>query len=122
MAHLHFFDDALSELVGDRQLETHQYMQRFARYLVSVTEEPIGIRLDGQTAEVLFGDTGYGVVAKLRTTLRSACGCIVSRMALMREATSESVKKTTREKRRRHLQELRIETFFAAAMLLRSLW
>jgi hypothetical protein len=73
LARLYFFHDALAETQPNRPIEMHDYMALFAGHLRSLTLEPIGIRVEGQTAEVLFGDTGF-VVAKdsegVHTTLR----------------------------------------------------
>jgi hypothetical protein len=62
LAQLHFFDDALATVIGEQQLETYEYMELFARNLSSIADGVVGIRREGTTAEVLYGDTGYVIV------------------------------------------------------------
>ena len=73
LARLYFFHDALVQTQSDAPIEMREYMALFAEHLRSLTPERVGIRAEGETTEVLFGDTGF-IVAEdsegLHTTLR----------------------------------------------------
>jgi hypothetical protein len=74
LARLYFFDAALAKTIGNQEIETYDYVRLFAKYLRSLTAGPIGVRRDGDNAEVFYGDTGFHLAGSdqgVRTTLHT---------------------------------------------------
>ncbi len=70
LSRLFFFQEAILKSGRTEAMEAADYMALLAAYLRSFVQQPVGIRPEGPTAEVLYGDNGFIVSDELDTTVR----------------------------------------------------
>ena len=71
LGRLFFFQEAVLKSGRADSMEIADYMAMAAAYLRSLVREPVGIRPEGATAEVLYGDSGFILSDELHTTVRT---------------------------------------------------